>query len=65
MSQTERIHRYLATGKKLNPLQALRKFGCFRLGARIWDIKHEGHNIVAERVTRNGKNFCQYYLKKA
>jgi len=65
MSQTERIHRYLATGKKLNPLQALRKFGCFRLGARIWDIKKSGAPIVAERVTHEGKSFCAYYLKKA
>lgn len=61
-TQRDRIICYLATGKPLNPLMALRRFGCFRLGARIWELKRDGHDIHAERVTRGGKTFAQYRL---
>ena len=45
MTQEIQILNYLKTGKKLSPLEALKKFGCFRLGARIFDLKQKGHNI--------------------
>jgi Helix-turn-helix domain len=38
-SQTQRILAYLKKGRAITPLQALAKFQCFRLGARIWDIR--------------------------
>jgi hypothetical protein len=38
-SQNERILAYLKTGKTLTPLNAFRMFGCFRLAARIWDLR--------------------------
>lgn len=61
LTQNQKILAYLKSGKKLNPLQALRKFGCFRLSARIWDLQEE-NTIKAERVTRNGKVFSEYSL---
>ena len=38
-SQTKRILAYLRAGNRITPLEALRKFNCFRLGARIADIE--------------------------
>ena len=38
-SQNERILAHLKKGKKITPLDALEKFGCFRLAARISDYE--------------------------
>lgn len=38
-SQCDRILRYLQSGKRLTSLEALDKFGCLRLSARILDLK--------------------------
>lgn len=40
-SQTARIKAALLKGEKLTPMDALRRFGCFRLGARIWELRNE------------------------
>src|SRR5687768_10388654 len=44
-TQTDQILKHLKNGGTLTPLEALDKFGCFRLGARIFDLKQEGHAI--------------------
>lgn len=61
-TQASRIIGYLATGKPLNPLLALRRFGCFRLAARISELREEGHKIKTEHVSRRGKTFAEYRL---
>jgi len=62
-SQSEMILDYLKTGKSISPLEALEKFGCFRLGGRIYDLKKEGHHITTSMVERNGKRFAEYRLE--
>lgn len=62
-TQCAQILAHLRQGRALTPLEALNKFGCFRLGARIWDLKREGHAIVTERVElENGKHVARYSL---
>lgn len=39
LSQTKRILAYMQEGNTITPLEALMKFNCFRLGARISDIE--------------------------
>lgn len=63
MSQNKQILNYLLSGKKLTPITALNKFGCFRLSARILDLRKKGHNITTENVTRKGKTFAEYSLQ--
>jgi hypothetical protein len=46
----------------ITPMQALRGCGCLRLAARIRDLRAQGHNIVTEKVTENGKTFAKYHL---
>lgn len=61
MSQQSRVLRHLKRGA-LDPLTALRRYGCFRLGARIYELKRKGHQIVSELVEQNGKRFARYRL---
>jgi hypothetical protein len=62
ITQNQRILDYLKSGKKLTPLVALEKFGCFRLSARIFNLREEGHAIITKNITRKGKTFAEYSL---
>lgn len=64
-SQCSKILGVLLDGGAITPLEALTKFGCFRLSARIHDLRHKQgfDNIVTEKVrTSNGKLVAQYRL---
>ena len=64
MSQNKQIADYLNKGKKLTPIDALTKFGCFRLAARIADLRNEGMNIVTRTIKLdNKKQIAQYSIK--
>jgi len=61
MSQTTQIANYLNAGRKLTPIDALNKFGCFRLAARIADLRNDGMNIKTTIVKlKNKKQVAQY-----
>jgi hypothetical protein len=62
-SQAKRILEYLKAGNGITPMDALDLFGCFRLGARIADLKRMGYDIVTERVkVEGGKYVARYHL---
>jgi hypothetical protein len=61
-AQNTAILTYLEKGHKLTPMNALAKFKCFRLSARINDLRNMGHHIVTTTVKKNGKRFAQYQL---
>jgi len=63
-SQCEEILAHLKSGKRITPMDALGLFGCFRLSARILDLKDEGHAIKKEIVHNNGKRFAEYYMEE-
>ena len=55
--QKDFIISYMDQFGSITPLEAQTAIGCMRLGARIWDLRRDGHNIVKEMVevqTRNG-----------
>ena len=62
MSQNVQILRHLQSGSTLTPIDALSLFGSFRLGARIFELKEQGHKIETMTVRKNGKNFACYYM---
>lgn len=65
MSQTDLILDHLQAGKPITPLQALRLWGCFRLAARIADLRERGYEIASERVeTQHGKRVAMYRLMR-
>lgn len=61
-SQCSKILAYLKRGLAITAIEALKLFGCFRLAARIADLRKAGWNIITERVIRNGKYVAQYRL---
>ena len=64
MSQEERTLEALEQGE-LTALDALKKFGCFRLAARIHKLRQKGHNISSEiKRLANGKRLAVYTLEK-
>jgi hypothetical protein len=64
MSQNKQIADYLNKGKKLTTIDALNKFGCFRLASRINDLRNEGMNIKTKIIKlENKKQIAQYSLK--
>ena len=62
MSQNTQILSYLKQGKKITPIDALNKFGCFRLSARILDLRKSGHPIITQTITKQGKTFASYSM---
>jgi hypothetical protein len=42
----------------------LNMFGCFRLAARIANIREEGFDIVTDMITVNDKRVANYRLSK-
>ena len=62
-SQTDLILEWMLAGNSITPLEALDKFKCFRLGARIADIKARGYLVYSEFVTTpSEKKVKQYHL---
>lgn len=46
----------------VSPLDALREINCFRLAARIHELRKQGHKIRTEYHVRDGKQFGVYVL---
>ena len=68
-SQVKQILGYLADGKGLTQMEALRMFGCFRLASRISDIKALGYIIQSDFVIvrsrgDNKVNVKRYFLNE-
>ena len=52
----------MLAGNSITAVEALEKFGCFRLAARIEEFRKQGHNITTETVKRGDKEFARYHL---
>jgi hypothetical protein len=61
-TQSAQILTALREGAELTPLDALHRFGCFRLGARIWDLRHAGHSITDRWVDVGGARVKAYRM---
>jgi hypothetical protein len=68
-SQSEQILSYMKKYRKkgITPIEALSKFGCFRLAARIHDLREDGHAIKSERhrLPVKGEYVARYFLEYA
>ncbi len=72
VSQKDEILSYLHqidsnTGNRrgISPLEAIGLFRCYRLAARIQELREEGHNIETEvKRDTTGKSYARYYLRK-
>jgi hypothetical protein len=65
VKQTEAIKAHLEEGNTITAIEALNKFGCFRLASRIHDLKTEGYVVDKIMVTgENNKRYAQYFKAK-
>ena len=63
-TQNEAILAHLKRGFSLTSMEALNLFGCFRLAARISDLKDTGVDIRDDYETKNGKTYKVYWIHK-
>ena len=61
-SQNAAILSHLSRRKSLTALSALERFGCFRLAARIYDLREAGYTINSRTIEASGKRIAEYYL---
>lgn len=55
-SQVMLILNHLQTGAEINPLEALSRYGVYRLGAAIFILKGEGYHILSRLHTYEKPN---------
>ena len=65
MSQSKQIKHYLEGGNKITPLEALDKFGCFRLAAIVHKLKEQGLKIRTTMIKEGQKTFAEYSIDKS
>lgn len=65
-SHAKQILAYLRAGHSITHLEALARFGCARLAARIFDLKELGYDIIRFMIydERTDKRFARYSMQK-
>ena len=64
-TQSAKVLYHLQNYGSLTAIEALELFACFRLAARINDLKEAGHDIQMEmKKLNNGKKIAVYSLPK-
>ena len=59
-TQNQLILNYLKNGNSITSLEALQKFNCFRLSARIFNLREDGFNIITNYITDDHKTYYEY-----
>ena len=62
-SQAEMVLEYLQKYGEITAIEALSAIGCFRLAARIADLRSDGYNISTE-MTKGKKSYAIYRLEE-
>ena len=66
-TQLNRILAHLLEHETITPLEALSEYGCYRLGARIADLRKQGYDIETQITAGKNRfgdnvNFATYRL---
>ena len=64
LSQKEQVKKYLEEGNTLTPLEALNKFGSFRLGAIIHTLRHEEDMDIINLNKTGSARYACYKLRQ-
>lgn len=62
MSYADQLLKDMQAGKKVNPMMALREYGCFRLADAAYRLRKRGIDVITTSKTVNGKTFGEYSL---
>jgi hypothetical protein len=63
MSQEKQIRHYLESGGRISGIDALDKFGCYRLSSVIFNLRDKGLDIKTKMIKNGQKSYAQYYLE--
>jgi hypothetical protein len=68
MTQSESVLHYIREYGDITPMDALTQLGCFRLSARIHELRKLGYNIESEvehNLNSQGKrcHYKRYFMK--
>lgn len=68
MTQCEKVLRHLREFGTITPMDAIREYGCLRLGARICDLRQDGNQIKSKIVTGRNRfgevtHYAEYSLE--
>ena len=55
MNQMQMILDYTRENGSISAMEAVEEFGCYRLSARIADLKQLGHSITGDTVTKKNR----------
>lgn len=63
-SQKAAILKYMLDGNSISQAEAAEMFGCWRLGARCYDLREDGIKVVTQMSVniKTGKRFARYYI---
>ena len=69
MTDKQAVLAHLETHGSITPKEALERYGIMRLGARIFDLRMDGHNIESQPVgfkARSGRtgHYVRYVLRE-
>lgn len=63
LSQSKKIIEYLKQGNSITQMEAASQFQCWRLGARIYDLRSQGYDIITEEMpNEHGGTHARYRL---
>ena len=62
-SQNDKILSHLKAGRSISPLEAMGVFGIYRLAARIFELRQDGHVIQKQiKDDGQGRTYAEYSL---
>ena len=64
VTKQEKVLTHLQTHGSIKQLEALEKYGSFRLGALIFNLRKEGHDIETNIVPKKGYAKYTYNVSK-
>lgn len=64
MTQCERILRHLRDYGSITQAEAMTEYGCYRLGARIFDLKNQGYEITGATESVKNRYGETCYIKR-
>ena len=69
MSQADKICEYLRRGNSITQAEAAEMFGCWRLGARILELRRAGMPIETTMIRQTNEEgeitrYARYWLRK-
>ena len=63
-TQENQILNHLKQHKFITSWEAIQEYRITRLSARIYELREDGHQIITNNISKNGKRWAEYSLIK-